>query len=250
MAYPNHIVEMIAKVAHGANAALQAHLGDFTPVAWEETDQKFKDAIYNGVWFHLNNPDATPRESHENWCKAKNKQGWEYGEVRNDDLKRHPNLVPYEHLPEAQRAKDLLFKNIVRAFASSISDCDAYLPKAGGGVRDIIPPKDYVRPAPTDSGRTPYQDYIDPNKERDFDTSPLTDDERADQERWNAEQENNKQLTLDLDNLGGEEETDSSASESDTQDSDGAESPEEQEFDTDSGESDDAAASSDEGETD
>jgi ryanodine receptor 2 len=33
-------------------------------------------------------------------------QGWTYGPERNDQLKQHPCLVPYEQLPEEEKAYD------------------------------------------------------------------------------------------------------------------------------------------------
>lgn len=33
-------------------------------------------------------------------------QGWTYGPVRNDALKQHPCLLPYEDLPESEKEYD------------------------------------------------------------------------------------------------------------------------------------------------
>jgi ryanodine receptor 2 len=33
-------------------------------------------------------------------------QGWTYGIERNDALKQHPCLIPYEELPEIEKAYD------------------------------------------------------------------------------------------------------------------------------------------------
>ncbi len=43
---------------------------------------------------------------HEVWAKSRMEQGWTYGEERNDALKHHPCLVPYEELPEVEKAYD------------------------------------------------------------------------------------------------------------------------------------------------
>ena len=43
---------------------------------------------------------------HEVWAKNRLEQGWTYGEERNDTLKQHPCLVPYEELPEVEKAYD------------------------------------------------------------------------------------------------------------------------------------------------
>ena len=43
---------------------------------------------------------------HEVWSKMRLEEGWVYGEKRNDDLKTNPCLVPYEELPEEEKAYD------------------------------------------------------------------------------------------------------------------------------------------------
>lgn len=43
---------------------------------------------------------------HEVWAKSRIDQGWIYGPERSDALKQHPCLVPYEELPEVEKAYD------------------------------------------------------------------------------------------------------------------------------------------------
>lgn len=43
---------------------------------------------------------------HEVWAKSRMEQGWIYGVERNDALKQHPCLIPYEELPEVEKAYD------------------------------------------------------------------------------------------------------------------------------------------------
>lgn len=43
---------------------------------------------------------------HEVWAKSRMEQGWTYGVERSDALKQHPCLVPYEELPEVEKAYD------------------------------------------------------------------------------------------------------------------------------------------------
>lgn len=43
---------------------------------------------------------------HEVWAETRIKQGWLFGEQRNDELKTHPCLVPYEDLPEEEKEYD------------------------------------------------------------------------------------------------------------------------------------------------
>lgn len=43
---------------------------------------------------------------HEVWAETRISQGWTYGEQRDDELKTHPCLVPYEDLPEVEKDYD------------------------------------------------------------------------------------------------------------------------------------------------
>lgn len=43
---------------------------------------------------------------HEVWALTRIKQGWTYGKQRDDALKTHPCLVPYEELPESEKKYD------------------------------------------------------------------------------------------------------------------------------------------------
>lgn len=43
---------------------------------------------------------------HEVWSEGRMKDGWTYGEERNDSEKHHPCLVPYEELTETEKEYD------------------------------------------------------------------------------------------------------------------------------------------------
>ena len=43
---------------------------------------------------------------HEEWSKGRMEEGWTYGKERNDVLKQHPCLIPYEELPEEEKNYD------------------------------------------------------------------------------------------------------------------------------------------------
>ena len=43
---------------------------------------------------------------HEVWAQSRMEEGWTYGKERNDELKQHPCLIPYEDLPEEEKAYD------------------------------------------------------------------------------------------------------------------------------------------------
>lgn len=114
-------IEDLAKICHEANRAYCEALFDFSQKSWEECDEKLKLSTINGVIYHLKNENVTPKESHENLLKYKLAEGWKYGLVKDFDKKEHPCLLPYESLPEVQRYKDILFKNIVDALAPLVN---------------------------------------------------------------------------------------------------------------------------------
>lgn len=43
---------------------------------------------------------------HEVWSEGRMKEGWTYGEERDDAKKNHPCLVPYKELSEAEKEYD------------------------------------------------------------------------------------------------------------------------------------------------
>lgn len=50
--------------------------------------------------------EALAKNVHEVWAKNRIAEGWTYGPVRDDDKKETPCLVPYEDLPEIEKAYD------------------------------------------------------------------------------------------------------------------------------------------------
>ena len=53
---------------------------------------------------HLN--EALARNAHENWAKLRIAEGWRHGPERNDVRREHPNLLPFEELPESEKEYD------------------------------------------------------------------------------------------------------------------------------------------------
>ncbi len=117
-------VELIAKVAHELNKALCESQGDTSQVSWDDAPDWQKKSAINGVKMHLENPDATPEMSHENWLAEKKADGWKYGKVKDADKKEHPCFVPYQQLPESQKAKDYIFRQTIHSL-SSMADSNA-----------------------------------------------------------------------------------------------------------------------------
>ena len=110
-------IQNIAKAAHEANRGYCAAIGDPVPAPWEQASDAQRASILLGVRMHLRNPAASPSESHESWLAVKAAEGWTHGPVKDEVLKQHPCFLPYDQLPEKQRAKDHIFKAVVNALA-------------------------------------------------------------------------------------------------------------------------------------
>lgn len=50
--------------------------------------------------------EAMAENVHEVWAQNRIEQGWTYGPERNDSLKQHPCLVPYEELNSDEKLYD------------------------------------------------------------------------------------------------------------------------------------------------
>lgn len=50
--------------------------------------------------------ETMARNVHEVWAEGRIAEGWTYGPERDDNLKTHPCLVPYEDLPQSEREYD------------------------------------------------------------------------------------------------------------------------------------------------
>ena len=44
--------------------------------------------------------------AHDLWAAQRLKDGWTWGQTRDDGLKQHPCLVPYSELPESEKEYD------------------------------------------------------------------------------------------------------------------------------------------------
>lgn len=72
---------------------------NYTPQPIDTTDVELPKELEQLV-------EEMSKNVHEVWAETRIKQGWTYGEQRNDELKTHPCLVPYEDLPEEEKEYD------------------------------------------------------------------------------------------------------------------------------------------------
>jgi hypothetical protein len=50
--------------------------------------------------------EAIAENAHEVWAATRIKEGWSYGQQRDDANKKHPDLVPYSALPDSEKEYD------------------------------------------------------------------------------------------------------------------------------------------------
>ena len=71
----------------------------YTPQPLDVSDVKLPEDLEQLV-------EKMSKNVHEVWAESRMKLGWKYGRQRNDELKTHPCLVPYEELPEEEKEYD------------------------------------------------------------------------------------------------------------------------------------------------
>ena len=97
--------QFIAKMRHAIWVGYQMGAGQEYN---EELNDDQLESLLDGIRFQDEHPDNTPEENHDNWMKAKTEQGWVYGEVKDFEKKTHPDLVPFDKLPEVEKNKDIM----------------------------------------------------------------------------------------------------------------------------------------------
>lgn len=101
-------IETIARICHEVNRGLCEALGDDSQNHWEEAAEWQQMSAISGV-HQVKAGLSAPYMSHKAWMAEKLDAGWVYGEVKDEDAKTHPCLVPFEDLPVEQQLKDHLF---------------------------------------------------------------------------------------------------------------------------------------------
>ena len=71
----------------------------YDPKPIDTSDIKLDDDI-------LELSELIAKNTHDVWAEGRIKDGWIYGERRDDEKKLHPCLVPYEELSEGEKEYD------------------------------------------------------------------------------------------------------------------------------------------------
>ena len=119
----NSITE-IAKIAHEANRAYCETLGDYSQDRWSGAAPWQTNSAIDGVRAIEKGVVTRPEQSHENWLKHKEEEGWLYGPEKDVANKFHPCMVPFKELSHEQQMKDFLFFSVVVTLLGRIENID------------------------------------------------------------------------------------------------------------------------------
>ncbi len=72
---------------------------DYVPQPADISDISLPEDLENLV-------ELVARNVHEVWAWSRVSQGWTWGPKRDDDLKTHPSLIPYDELSEEEKQYD------------------------------------------------------------------------------------------------------------------------------------------------
>ena len=61
--------------------------------------------------------ETLAQNNHDHWALKRIHEGWRYGAKRDDASREHPDLIPYEELPESEKDYD---RNTVREAIKAI----------------------------------------------------------------------------------------------------------------------------------
>ncbi len=97
----------VYEVARMQAAAVDAPV---VPEPWSQRDEAFRRQFV-GVIEMMSGParKSSPEELHDDWTRAYEAMGWQYGPVRDVEAKKHPDMVPFEQLEHREQIKDAVF---------------------------------------------------------------------------------------------------------------------------------------------
>jgi hypothetical protein len=80
------------------------------PEPWPDRDDAFRSQFLDVIAM-MCGPDrkTSPEELHDDWVRAYEAMGWQYGPTRDPERKTHPDMVPFGDLEQREQDKDAVF---------------------------------------------------------------------------------------------------------------------------------------------
>lgn len=121
--HPGNIVMDRGAWGHGAleerramfvyeGARLQAVAVDapIIPEPWDQRDEAFRAQFLNVIAMMCSDErKSSPEELHDDWVRAYEAMGWQFGWKRDPVAKTHPDMVPFDQLEQREQDKDAVF---------------------------------------------------------------------------------------------------------------------------------------------
>lgn len=126
--FPNHAVVVLSfnnnevRIYDPQNVQEASYAVDRFVSAWKDSHyyivsvtergkRQYKPAPIDASNFQLSDDldeliEAIAENNHDVWARQRMDEKWTYGEKRDDEHKRHPDLVPYSDLPESEKEYD------------------------------------------------------------------------------------------------------------------------------------------------
>jgi hypothetical protein len=97
-------------VYEGARMQAAAVDAPVIPEPWPARDERFRTQFLDVIAM-MCGPDrkSSPEELHDDWTRAYEAMGWQYGPTRDPEAKTHPDMVPFGDLEQREQDKDAVF---------------------------------------------------------------------------------------------------------------------------------------------
>lgn len=132
------VVEACARVAY---EVYRTGFDDPTKLEWDAADEGDRKVARDMAVVVLSG--VSPAQEHEKWLARKAGEGWSLGEL-DEERRLHPNMVPYEQLPDGQRLLDRLFVAAVTSVASAVDELEEHCPVPVLRIRGDLPPEQFA----------------------------------------------------------------------------------------------------------
>src|SRR6185436_15347335 len=132
------VVEACARVGY---EVYRTGFDDPGKLEWDAADEDDRRVARDMVVVVLSG--VSPAQEHARWLARKADEGWSLGEL-DEDRKLHPNMVPYEQLPDGQRLLDQLFVAAVLATALAVDELEEAYSVPVLRIRGDLPPEQFA----------------------------------------------------------------------------------------------------------
>lgn len=115
------VINKTAEICHEQNKAFCEPIGDYSQLPWKLAEPWQREAALEQVTVHFESGPISAGQSHTEWMKQKQADGWVHGNVKDGELKTHPDLVPFEELDFNAKVKDYIFNYTCRAVEQALA---------------------------------------------------------------------------------------------------------------------------------